>query len=254
MKNVERKKLVFIALAILAVCAIFVLAYFAPLQRTVGAAIVINTYISQGAVENTETESIKVNGTFWNEGDITAKNLTAIVIFADAAHNEFVRKNVPVSGDLLPNKGSAMEFDSEYTRERTIPKTDVNITIQFDWMENGRSKNTSVLLYSGSNSVTVVTTMLNQTSINLGESVNDTATVTAFGGYIPTGMVTFQVKTPASDWATFETQILTSGIAAPAEYTPEAGAGTYYFRANYSGDPNYRGNQSNDNAEALTVK
>ena len=85
----------------------------------------------------------------------------------------------------------------------------------------------------------------------LGESVNDTAGVTAFGGYIPTGTITFQVKTPTADWATYDTQNLTSGMAAPAVYTPEAGAGTYYFRANYSGDANYIGNQSD--AEQLTV-
>lgn len=36
-----------------------------------------------------------------------------------------------------PNKGIVMEFDSEYTREMTMPKTDVNITIQYDWIENG---------------------------------------------------------------------------------------------------------------------
>jgi hypothetical protein len=254
MKNIERKKLVFIALAFLAVCAIIVLVVFAPLQRTARVAIVINTYISQGAPENnTETESIKVNGTFWNEGDITAKNLTATVIFADAAHNKVVRKNVPVSGDLLPNKGSAMEFDSEYTRERTIPKTDVNVTVQFDWMENGHLKNTSVLLYSGSFSVTIVRTTLNKTSVKLGENVNDTATITAFGGFFPTGTVTFQVKTPTADWATYNTETLTNGMNTSAAYTPEVGIGTYYFRANYSGDANYIGNQSDDNAEQMTV-
>lgn len=42
-------------------------------------------------------------------------------------------------------------------------------------------------------------------------------------------------------------------MAAPTVYTPEAGAGTYYFRANYSGDDYYTGNRSDDNAEQLTV-
>ncbi len=252
MKNIERNKLAIIALAILAVCAIIVMAWFAPLQRTAGVAIETEFGISPWvAGNNTEMESIKLHGTFWNLGTMIAKNLTATVIFTDAAHKKVIRKNVPVSGDLLPNKGSAMEFDSEYTRERTIPKTDVNISVQFDWMENGQSKNYSLPVYSGSYSVTIVTTQLNQTSITLGESVNDTAGIIAFGGYIPTGTVTFQVKTPTVDWTTYDTETLTSGMAAPVAYTPEAGTGTYYFRANYSGDANYIGNQSD--AEQLIV-
>jgi hypothetical protein len=44
--------------------------------------------------------------------------------------------------NLHPNKGQIVDFYSEYSRERTIPKTDVNIKIQFDWMENGQLKTT----------------------------------------------------------------------------------------------------------------
>ncbi len=144
MNNISKKKLVFIAL--LAVFAIIVLAWFAPLQRTAGVGIVSDVSVSQGAAENnSEMESVKVHGTVWNEGDIIAKNLTSIVIFTDAAHNKVVRKKVPVDGDLLPNKGQYMEFDSEYLRERTIPKTVVNVTVQFEWMENGQIKITTLL-------------------------------------------------------------------------------------------------------------
>jgi len=147
MKNISKKKLVFIAL--LAVFAIIVLAWFAPLQRTAGVHIVSDVSISQGAAENnTGMESVKVHGTFWNDGDVIAKNLTATVIFTDSAHNKVVRKKVPVGGDLLANKGQFMEFDSEYLRERTIPKTLVNVTIQFDWIENGQIKTTETLLSS----------------------------------------------------------------------------------------------------------
>ncbi|MCZ7385496.1 MAG: hypothetical protein O8C63_12230 [Candidatus Methanoperedens sp.] len=147
MKNLSKKKLVFIAL--LAVFAIIVLAWLAPLQRTAGVHIVSDIGISQGAAENnSEMESVKVHGTVWNDGDIIAKNLTALVIFTEAAQNKIVRKNVPL-GDLPPNKGQFMEFDSEYLRERTVPKTVVNVTVQFDWMENGQIKTTETLLSSG---------------------------------------------------------------------------------------------------------
>ncbi len=142
MNYISNKKLVLIAL--LAVFAIILLAWLAPLQKTAGVHIVSDVSISQGAAENnTEIETIKVHGTFWNEGDIIAKNLTATVIFADAAHNKVVRRTVKEGVDLLPNKRSIVEFDSEYSREKTIPKTDVNVTVQFDYMENGHLKTTS---------------------------------------------------------------------------------------------------------------
>jgi len=141
MENTPRNKLILTALAILIVCAIIVLAWLAPLQRTIGVAIVSNVEISQGLAENnTDMEIVKVHGAFWNDGDVIAKNLTAVVIFTDAANNKVVRKNVPVGGDLLPNKGLVMEFDSEYLRERTVSKTVVNVTIQYDYMENGQLK------------------------------------------------------------------------------------------------------------------
>lgn len=144
MDNIGGKKLIFTALAILIVCTIIVLAWLAPLQRTAGVHIVSDVGISQGAsVNNTEMESVKVNGTFWNDGDVIAKNLTAIVIFTDAANNKIVRKNVPVSGSLLPNREQVIQFDSEYLRERTSPKTEVNVTIEYDYMESGQLKTIS---------------------------------------------------------------------------------------------------------------
>ena len=143
MKNIPGKKLVFIALAVLAVCAIIIMAWFAPLQKSKYVHIVSDVGISQGAAENSsDMETIKVHGTFWNDGNEIAKNLSGVVIFTDTAHNKIVRKNIPIGGDLPPDKGSFMEFDSEYTREKTMPKTEVNITIQFDWTGNGQSRTT----------------------------------------------------------------------------------------------------------------
>ncbi len=145
MDNIARKKFIFAAMAILAVCAIIILAWFAPLQKGKYVHIVSDVGISQGAAENnTELESVKVHGTFWNDGNLVAKNLTATVIFTDAAHNRVVRKNVPMGGDLLPDRGQVMQFDSEYLREKTVPKTVVNVTVQFEWMENGQLKNSSI--------------------------------------------------------------------------------------------------------------
>jgi hypothetical protein len=139
----KKKTIFFIAFAVF---AIIVLLWFAPLQKSKYVHIVSEVGISQGVENNAEMESIKVHGTFWNDGSLTAKNLTATVIFTDAAHNKIVRKNVPVKGDLLANKGNVMEFESEYSREKTIPKTDVKVTVQFNWMENGQLKTTETFL------------------------------------------------------------------------------------------------------------
>jgi hypothetical protein len=148
MKNIS-KKLAFIALAVLAVCAIIVLALFAPLQRTAGVRIGFSIGSSQGTTENNPgMEIIKMNGTIWNYGDITAKNLTATVIFTDVAHNKIVRKTIKEGIDLPPKKEQIIEFYSEYSREITIPKTDVSIMIQFDWKENGQSKTTLMPMHS----------------------------------------------------------------------------------------------------------
>ena len=74
MKNISKNKLVFIAL--LAVFAILAVVFFTPVQRIAGVHIVSEVSISQGLAENnSEMESIKVHGTFWNEGDIIAKDV-----------------------------------------------------------------------------------------------------------------------------------------------------------------------------------
>ena len=149
MKNISKKKLAFIAVAVLAVCAIIVLALFAPQQKTAGVHIGFSIGSSQGTAENNSgMEIIKMNGTFWNEGDITAKNLIATVIFTDTAHNKIVRRTIQEGIDLPPKKEQIIEFYSEYSRGITIPKTDVSIMIQFDWTENGQSRTTLMPVYS----------------------------------------------------------------------------------------------------------
>ncbi|MCZ7401848.1 MAG: hypothetical protein O8C61_06475 [Candidatus Methanoperedens sp.] len=144
MDGVVRKKLFFTALAFLAVLALIVVAWFVPLQKSKYVHIVSEVGISQGAAENnTEMEIIKVHGTFWNDGSLVARNVTATVIFTDAAQNKIFRKTVMVGIDVLPDKHSIFDFDTEFLREKTLPKTEVNATVQFDWIENGQFKNSS---------------------------------------------------------------------------------------------------------------
>ncbi len=146
MKKVAGKNLIYIGLAVLVVCVIIVLAYFAHLEKSKYVHIVSEIGIAQGTPENnTEMESVKVHGAFWNDGNLVAKDLSATVIFSDPANNRVVRKKVPVGGDLPPNKRSVMTFDLDYLREKTTPKTEVKVTIEYVWMENGQPKSISTL-------------------------------------------------------------------------------------------------------------
>ena len=42
--------------------------------------------------------------------------------------------------DLLPDGAVSVEFDAEYLRELTMPKTSVDETIQVNWIEGGDLK------------------------------------------------------------------------------------------------------------------
>ena len=95
----------------------------------------------QWGIENLSgMESVKIHGTFWNTGDKEAKNVTVTVIFTDTAHDKVVRKTVVEGVDLLPDGAVSVQFDAEYLRELTIPKTLVNETIQIEWEEDGQLK------------------------------------------------------------------------------------------------------------------
>ncbi|CAD6492071.1 MAG: hypothetical protein DIAAKJNI_00213 [Candidatus Argoarchaeum ethanivorans] len=96
---------------------------------------------TQGAAENlTGMERVKVYGTVHVTGDEEFKNIAVTVIFTDTAHDRVVRKTVVEGVDLLPDGAASIEFDAEYLRELTIPKTLVNETIQVNWIENGQLK------------------------------------------------------------------------------------------------------------------
>ena len=91
---------------------------------------------TQGAAEKLSVsgmESVKVQGEVWNIGDKEAKNVTVILIFTDAAHDSVVRKRVVEGADLLPKGAVRVEFDAEYYREQTVPKTEVEVEVQVDW-------------------------------------------------------------------------------------------------------------------------
>jgi uncharacterized protein (DUF2141 family) len=100
-----------------------------------------------------------------------------------------------------------------------------------------------------------VVTMLSQSQILIGGTVNDTAIVTGLGGNfpIPTGTINFQVSFDNGTYVTYDGNVtLVNGTAMSTAYMP-MNAGNYTFRAVYSGDVNYLGAISGLDNELLTV-
>ena len=107
---------------------------------------------TQGVTDNlTGMESVKVYGTVRNTGDEELKNIAVTVIFTDTAHDRVVRQTVVEGVDLLPDGAASIEFDAEYLRELTIPKTSVDETIQVNWVEDGQLKTFTTGLVAGMN-------------------------------------------------------------------------------------------------------
>jgi hypothetical protein len=112
-----------------------------PKESESGMDISYDVVCTQGAAENlTGMERVKVYGTVHVTGDEEFKNIAVTVIFTDTAHDRVVRQTVVEGVDLLPDGAASVEFDAEYLRELTIPKTSVNETIQVDWVEDGQLK------------------------------------------------------------------------------------------------------------------
>ena len=141
------RKTFYVVLAVCALAALIVgsgyighLGYM-ELRQESGIDISYDVVCTQGAAENlTGMESVKVYGTVRNTGDEELKNIAVTVIFTDTAHDKVVRKTVVEGVDLLPDGAASIEFDAEYLRELTIPKTSVDESIQVNWIEDGGRK------------------------------------------------------------------------------------------------------------------
>lgn len=100
-----------------------------------------------------------------------------------------------------------------------------------------------------------IVTAFNVTSpITVGTPFKDTATLSGYvSGYSMAGTISFYWSTDHVTW------ILLSSVAAPttggpvSANAPALGAGTYYFKANYTGNANYTSATSGATAEVITI-
>jgi hypothetical protein len=100
-------------------------------------------------------------------------------------------------------------------------------------------------------------TVLSASTITLGQSIKDTASVTGVGGlFPPTGTVTFSVSIDGgAKWTQYGTAVSidAAGLATSESYTPYE-AGPHLFKAAYSGDTIYLASESGKCDEPLMVK
>ena len=134
------------------------------------------------------------------------------------------------------------------------------VTYYFDATYNGDPNNSSASSPCASEPVTVTKTSpgmyttLSGTSVNLGGSFSDSATLTS--AVSPTGSVTFNVYTSnaCSGTPLFTSTGTLSGLSAPSgSFGPLNTAGTYYVAASYPGDANNCPASSPCSAEVVTV-
>ena len=134
------------------------------------------------------------------------------------------------------------------------------VTYYFDATYNGDPNNSSASSPCASEPVTVTKTSpgmyttLSGTSVNLGGSFSDSATLTS--AVSPTGSVTFNVYTSnaCSGTPLFTSTGTLSGLSAPSgSFGPLNTAGTYYVAASYPGDANNGPASSPCTAEVVAV-
>jgi hypothetical protein len=134
------------------------------------------------------------------------------------------------------------------------------VTYYFDATYNGDPNNSSASSPCASEPVTVTKTSpgmyttLSGTSVNLGGSFSDSATLTS--AVSPTGSVTFNVYNNANCTGPvlFTSNGALSGSTAPSgSFGPLNTAGSYYVSASYPGDPNNGPASSPCTAEVVTV-
>jgi len=103
----------------------------------------------------------------------------------------------------------------------------------------------------GNNSVTM--TNLGVSSILLGQSVTDNATVMAAEGRDLSGSIDFMVSYNGGPWMAYDINVtLVNGSTTSVYYTPNA-TGSYAFKANFSGNDDILPSSSANGSEILTV-
>jgi large repetitive protein len=161
--------------------------------------------------------------------------------------------------------GSNLSLGTQSSTEGPLPEGTYSFQATYSGDANYSGSTSPCESFSVGTAATSTTSTPTSSSIALGSSNTDGATVTGFGGGVdPTGPVTFYECGPtasaqpctSSSWTQFDTESL-SGSSNPdtvtsASFTPDA-TGTWCFAAVYSGDGNYTGSSDQGTDECFTV-
>ena len=161
--------------------------------------------------------------------------------------------------------GSNLSLGTQSSTEGPLPEGTYSFQATYSGDANYSGSTSPCESFSVGTASTSTTSTPTSSSLALGSSNTDGATVTAFGGGVdPTGPVTFYECGPtvsaqpctSSSWTQFDTESL-SGSSNPdtvtsAPFTPDA-TGTWCFAAVYSGDGNYTGSSDQGTDECFTV-
>jgi hypothetical protein len=210
--------------------------------------------VTQPVINTTPSpSSISLGSSFADTATVSGGNsptgTVSFTVYSDAACSSVVF----TSSNVALVAGSATS--ASYTPTATG-------TFYIAAVYNGDSKNNSVTSTCNKESVVVtkpapatptISTTPSPSSITLGNSFADTATVS--GGNSPTGTVSFTVYSDAACSNVVFTSSnvgLVAGSATSASYTPTA-TGTFYIAAVYNGDTNNSSVTSTCNKESVIV-
>jgi len=132
------RKLAIAAVIVVAVVVSIGVMYYVQTPEPKRVDIAYDYVVTQGLAES-GMEKVEINGSLWNQGEKEARSLAITALFIDEYHGKIVEKPVRMMKEnLLPDE--QINIHAKYFREKTIPKSSVEVKIKVGWEEDGQRK------------------------------------------------------------------------------------------------------------------
>ena len=254
----KRTGIVLLLVCVLAASAMLTEAYLPAMSSANGSSPAVvgqvtkamsTTTTDLGATTILEGQSVTDNATVMaGEGNDLNGSITFMVSYNGGpwtmyGSNVTVVNGSAISAWFMPPATGTYWFKANYSGNNdTLPSSSAN---------GSEMLNVTAITPPVGNSTTM--TWLGSSSIMLGQSVTDNATISAAPGSNLSGNVSFMVSYNGGPWKPYDVNVtLVNGSAVSAFYMPPI-AGMYAFKANYSGNANLNPSSSMDGAEILNV-